>query len=98
MGFYSLKKRWLWRDLRTPSSTKRRPKRKLKRDFLQGLIVIQNKGEWLQTDRFRLSIRRTFFTVRVLRYCNRLPRDAVGALSLEVFKARFDGILSLLVC
>lgn len=64
MWLYSLKKRWLWRDLRTPSNTKRRPKRMLEGDFLQGLTVIQSKGEWLQTDRFRFGIRRKFFTVR----------------------------------
>ena len=28
---------------------------------------------------------------------NRLPREAVGALSLEVFKARLDGTLSSLI-
>jgi len=48
-------------------------------------------------DRFRLDIRKKFFTVRVVRHWNRLPREAVAAPSLEVFKARLDGALSNLV-
>jgi len=35
--------------------------------------------------------------MRVVRYQNRLPREAVGVPSLEVFKARLDGALSNLV-
>ena len=35
--------------------------------------------------------------MRVVRHWNRLPREVVDALSLEVFKARLDGALSNLV-
>ncbi|KFO57343.1 hypothetical protein N302_13836, partial [Corvus brachyrhynchos] len=42
-------------------------------------------------------IRKEFFTVRVVRHWNRLPREAVDAPSLEVFKSRLDGALSSLV-
>jgi len=38
-----------------------------------------------------------FFTDRVVRCWNRLPREVVDALSLEVFKARLDRALSSLV-
>ncbi|KFM00434.1 hypothetical protein AS27_10300, partial [Aptenodytes forsteri] len=38
-----------------------------------------------------------FFAMRVVRHWNRLPREAVDAPSLEVFKARLDGALSNLV-
>ncbi|KFR14090.1 hypothetical protein N306_07904, partial [Opisthocomus hoazin] len=47
--------------------------------------------------RFRLDIRKKFFTVRVVKHWNRLPREAVDAPSLEVFKARLAGALSNLV-
>ncbi|KGL95858.1 hypothetical protein N301_06820, partial [Charadrius vociferus] len=47
--------------------------------------------------RFRLDIRKKFFTVRVVRHWNRLPREVVAAPSLEAFKARLDGALSNLV-
>ncbi|KFQ03739.1 hypothetical protein N330_03526, partial [Leptosomus discolor] len=47
--------------------------------------------------RFRLDIRKKFFTLRVVRHWNRLPKEVVDAPSLEVFKARLDGALSNLV-
>ncbi|KFR10444.1 hypothetical protein N306_14324, partial [Opisthocomus hoazin] len=51
----------------------------------------------LKKGRFRLAIRKKFFTKRVVKHWNRLPREAVDAPSLEVFKARLDGALSNLV-
>ncbi|KGL98800.1 hypothetical protein N301_02702, partial [Charadrius vociferus] len=54
-------------------------------------------GFKLEEGRFRLDIRKKFFTLRVVRHWNRLPREAVAAPSPEVFKARLDGALSNLV-
>ncbi|KFP92365.1 hypothetical protein N311_11950, partial [Apaloderma vittatum] len=51
----------------------------------------------LQQGGFRLDIRKQFFTMRVVRHWNRMPREAVGASSLEVFKIRSDEVLSNLV-
>ncbi|KFQ60197.1 hypothetical protein N334_00832, partial [Pelecanus crispus] len=51
----------------------------------------------LKDGRFRLDIRKKFFTVRVVRHWKRLPREVVDAPSLEVLKARLDGALSSLV-
>ncbi|KFQ14619.1 hypothetical protein N330_04152, partial [Leptosomus discolor] len=51
----------------------------------------------LKEGRFILDIRKKFFTVRVVRHWHRLPREAVTAPSLAVFKARLDGALSNLV-
>jgi len=47
--------------------------------------------------RFRLDIRKKFFTVRVVRHWNRLPMRLWMPPALEVFKARLDGALSNLV-
>ena len=54
-------------------------------------------GFKLKERRFRLDIRNKFFNTRVVTYLNRLPREVVDALSLEVFKARLDGTLNKLV-
>ncbi|KFR05960.1 hypothetical protein N306_14235, partial [Opisthocomus hoazin] len=54
-------------------------------------------GSKLKEGRFRLDTRKTFFTLRVVKHWNRLPREAVDAPSLELCKARLDGALSNLV-
>ncbi|GAB0182812.1 hypothetical protein GRJ2_000746500 [Grus japonensis] len=51
----------------------------------------------LKEDRFRLDMRKKFFTVRVVRHWKRFPREVVDVSSLEVFKARLDGALGNLV-
>ncbi|KFV15764.1 hypothetical protein N340_01474, partial [Tauraco erythrolophus] len=54
-------------------------------------------GFKLKEGRFRLDIRKKFFTQRVMRHWNRLPREVVDAPSLEVFKARLGEALGNLV-
>ncbi|KGL91481.1 hypothetical protein N301_16563, partial [Charadrius vociferus] len=54
-------------------------------------------GYKLEEGRFRLNIRKKFFTLRVVRHWNRLPREVVEAPSLKVFKARLDEALGNLV-
>ncbi|KGL86516.1 hypothetical protein N301_00212, partial [Charadrius vociferus] len=54
-------------------------------------------GFKLEKGRFRLNIRKKFFTLMVVRHWNRLPREVVEAPSLEVFKARLDMALGKLV-
>jgi len=48
----------------------------------------------LYQGKFRLHIRKHFFTKRVVEHCKRLPRDVVNAPSLSVFKRHFDNTLS----
>ena len=47
--------------------------------------------------RFRLDIRKKFFTQRVVTHWNRLPKEGMDAPSLEASKARLDVALGSLV-
>jgi len=57
----------------------------------------KSNGFKLREGRFRLDIRKKFFTMREVKYWHKLPREVVDAPSLETFKARLDGALSNLV-
>ncbi|KFW67429.1 hypothetical protein AS28_15037, partial [Pygoscelis adeliae] len=54
-------------------------------------------GFKLKGGRYRLDIRKKFFTLRVVKHWHRLPREAVDAPSLETFKVRLDRALSNLI-
>ena len=92
LGLISLEKRRLWGDLTVTFQN------------LKG--AYKQEGEWLFTRadsnrttgnrfklrqrRFRLDIRKKFFTQSVVTHWNRLPKEVVDAPSLEAFKARLD--------
>ncbi|KFQ76640.1 hypothetical protein N337_04613, partial [Phoenicopterus ruber ruber] len=54
-------------------------------------------GFKLKEGRFRLDTRKKFFTMRVMKHWNRLPKEVVDAPSLEMFKVRLDGALGSLI-
>jgi len=57
----------------------------------------RSNGFKLREGRFRLDIRNKFFTMRVVKRWNRLPREVVEVPSLETFKLRLDKALGNLV-
>jgi len=70
---------------------------KVRETVLRETKALQGNGFKLKEGQFRSDIRKKFFTLRVVRHWHRLPRAAVDAPSLAVFKARLDEASSNLV-
>ena len=96
---FSLEKRTFWGDLIVAFQyLKEAYKQERERLFTRvDSDRTRGNGFKLRQGRFRLDIRRKFFTQRVVTHWNRLPKEAVDAPSLEAFKARLDVALGSLV-
>jgi len=99
LGLLSLEKRRLWEDLRAAFQYLKGAYKKAGEELFIRACRDRTRGNGfkLKEGRFRLDIRKKYFTMRVVGHWNTLPREVVAAPSLEAFTARLDGALSKLV-
>jgi len=99
VGLFSLEKRRLWGHLIATFHYFKGAYRKDGKNLFSKACCdrTRSNGFKQREGRFRLDASKKFFTMRVVKHWNWLPRAAVEAPSLEIFKTRLEGSLSSLV-
>ncbi|KAK4832828.1 hypothetical protein QYF61_025816 [Mycteria americana] len=99
LGLFSLEKRRLRGDLTAAFQYLKGPYKKDGDRLFSRPCCDRTRGNGFKRKegRFRLHIRKKFFTMRVVKHWNRFPREVVDAPSLETFKVRLAGALSNLI-
>ncbi|KFP17274.1 hypothetical protein Z169_03414, partial [Egretta garzetta] len=99
LGLFSLEKRRLQGDPITAFQYLKGTYRKDGENLFSRASCDRTRGNGfkLKQGRFRLDLRKKFFTMRVVKHWNRLPREVVEAPSLEAFQTRLGRALSNLI-
>jgi len=95
LGFFSLKKRRLRKDLR---NAYKYLKGGCQKDGAKVFSVVSSNRtrinrHKLRHRKFHLNMRKNFFPLRVTEHWNKLPREVVDSPSLEIFKSCLEAVL-----